>query len=262
MRKLALLLTLFIVPPAASRGDDLFELIAAGADIYVLGETHDNPDHHARQAEVLTALDPSAVVFEMLTADQARTANAAGGVDPEAVGWAESGWPPFDLYAPVFGAAAGRPHYGAQVPRDVARQAMTDGILESFDGDAALFGLDTPLPEAELDARLAHQAEVHCDALPEEMLPAMVDIQRLRDAELARQALAALDDTGGPVVVITGNGHARTDWGMPALIARARPDANVFVLGQAEEGAEPEGGFDLVLTSPAAAREDPCAAFR
>ena len=262
MRKLALLLTLFIVPPAASRGDDLFEMVASGADIFVLGETHDNPDHHARQAEILTALAPSAVVFEMLTAAQADTVNAIGEVDPEAIDWAGSGWPPFELYAPVFEAAEGRPLYGAQIPRERARQAMTDGLVASFDGDAALFGLDVPLPEAEQAARLTLQAEVHCDALPEEMLPAMVDIQRLRDAELARQALAALDDTGGPVVVITGNGHARRDWGMPALIARARPEAQVFVLGQAEEGAAPEGGFDLVLTAPAAAREDPCAAFR
>jgi hypothetical protein len=39
------------------------------------------------------------------------------------------------------------------------------------------------------------------------------------------------------VVIITGNGHARTDWGVPALLAVAAPDVTVFALGQFE--AEP-----------------------
>ena len=89
----------------------------------------------------------------------------------------------------------------------------------------------------------------------------MVDVQRLRDARLAQTALRALNETGGPVVVITGNGHARADWGVPAAIKTARPDVTTVSVGQGEDGAAPEGRFDLVLQSPSVAREDPCLGF-
>ncbi len=71
-----------------------------------------------------------------------------------------------------------------------------------------------------------------------------------------------LDGVGAPVVVITGNGHARRDWGVPAIIARVRPDAVVISVGQGEDGIAPEGGFDVVFDAPAPERDDPCAAFR
>lgn len=108
----------------------------------------------------------------------------------------------------------------------------------------------------------------HCDALPIEMLPMMVDIQRLRDARLAETALSAYADLGGPVVVITGNGHARRDWGAPALVERAAGEVTVAALGQGEtsgdaEGMDaPDGSFDLVEDAAPAERDDPCEDFQ
>jgi len=78
---------------------------------------------------------------------------------------------------------------------------------------------------------------------------------------LADVSLRALRATGGPVVVITGNGHARMDWGMPALLAEGAPDVSVFALAQGEEGSDVPGGFTLTLDATAPARGDPCAAF-
>ena len=37
------------------------------------------------------------------------------------------------------------------------------------------------------------------------------------------------------MAVITGNGHARRDHGMPAYLARVAPDLTVYVLGQTED---------------------------
>ena len=142
------------------------------------------------------------------------------------------------------------------------RGALPQPIAEMFGPDAARFGLTEELPSDERAARMDLQWRAHCEALPAETLPKMVAIQRLRDALLAQVALQALTDTGGPVVVITGNGHARTDWGVPALIKRADGDAQVFALGQAEAGLLPEGTFDAVLDAPGVDRPDPCAAFR
>ena len=59
------------------------------ADVVFLGEVHDNPEHHLRQAEYLAALAPGAVVWEMLSPDQAAALNALedAGIwdDPEAL---------------------------------------------------------------------------------------------------------------------------------------------------------------------------------
>ncbi len=233
----------------------------------MLGEQHDNPAHHARQAELVAEITPRAMVFEMLTPDQ------AGRITPELIAdedalrdtldWAESGWPDFAMYYPIFAAAPEATIFGAAIPRDEARRAMEVGIAEAFGQGAARFGLDTALPGQMQADREALQAVAHCDALPEEMLPVMVDIQRLRDASLAEAALSALSVHGAPVVVITGNGHARPDWGAPALIAMAAPDVPVFTLGQGEEGGPVlDEGFDRVEIAPAVDRGDPCAAFR
>lgn len=42
-----------------------------GYDVVFLGETHDNPHHHARQSAIVAALLPKAIVWEMLTQEQA-----------------------------------------------------------------------------------------------------------------------------------------------------------------------------------------------
>jgi uncharacterized iron-regulated protein len=136
------------------------------------------------------------------------------------------------------------------------------GLAESFGDGAATYGLTEPLPETEQAAREALQMAAHCDALPEEMLPGMVAVQRLRDAVLARAVVQAMEETGGPVAVITGNGHARRDRGVPSYLGRVAPDLEVFVLGQTEDGAPLQGGFDEVVSTPAVDRPDPCAAFR
>ena len=252
----ALILSLAALMPSASFAQDVF----------VLGEVHDNPRHHAVQAERVMDAAPKALVFEMLTETQAEAANAASREDEarlaEAVNWADSGWPDFGMYYPIFAAAPEAAIYGGGLPREAARAAMDQGIADWFGDGAEEYGLTAPLPEEMQEAREALQMAAHCDALPESMLPIMVDIQRLRDAVLARAVVTALEDTGGPVAVITGNGHARRDWGVPAYLERVAPNLEVFVLGQTEEDNPLEGGFDEIVSAPAVEREDPCAAFQ
>ena len=252
---------LFFAPTALAAGG-----VFDDADVVFLGELHDNPGHHVRQAEYVAELGPTALVFEMLTQAQADLVTPELIADETALetalGWDESGWPDFAMYYPIFAAAPDAAYFGAAVPRDAARQAMSDGVGTAFRGDATVFGLLDPLPETQQAAREALQLAAHCDAMPQEMLPVMVDIQRLRDAELAYSAVQAFEAYGGPVVVITGNGHARKDRGVPAMLKRARPGLRVFALGQAEGEGTPPGRFDLVVSSRPVDREDPCAAFR
>lgn len=244
----------------------LAALPAAAQDVWILGEVHDNPAHHAVQADRVADIAPRALVFEMLTEAQAERVTPALIADRQAMAgaleWETSGWPDFAMYHPIFAAAPEAAIYGAQVPRQSARAVFDGGLAGSFGDGAADYGLTEPLPAAEQAAREARQMAAHCDALPEEMLPGMVAVQSLRDAVLARTIVRAMDETGGPVAVITGNGHARRDWGVPAVLAEVAPNLDVWVLGQTEDDRPLEGGFDMVKSAPAADRPDPCAAFQ
>ncbi len=254
--------------PAAAQSTSVTEVIAAarGADIIVLGEIHDNPTHHATQAQIVAALDPAALVFEMIpqTAEDEinalRDAGAGRDALAAALDWQNSGWPDFALYAPILEAAPHARVFGAEQPEADVQRAMVEGAAGVFGPDASAYGLDVPLPPAEQMAREALQARVHCGTLPRQMLPGMVEAQRLRDAGLADAALWARTMTGdGQVVVIAGSGHADQARGVPAALASAAPELKVLSVGQFEAPPDDPGDYDQILLAPAPARVDPCA---
>lgn len=240
-------------------------VIPPDARIVILGEVHDNPAHHVEQARLVGLVQPSVIVWEMLSPDQIA---AAEGVDRSdagafgaALGWEAAGWPDFTMYHPIFLAAGPARHLGAAVDRADLRRAMEEGVAEVFGPRAADFDL-IPLPPEDQAAREAEQAVAHCDALPAHLLPGMVEAQRLRDARMAMLALDALRDLGGPVVVIAGTGHARSDTGIPALLRAAAPDLRIWSLGQLEADPGADAPFDAVNVTAPAPRDDPCAVFR
>ena len=263
-----------VAPARGAEITDPAAVAGAGADIFLLGEVHDNPWAHRNQAAAVAAIAPKALVFEMLSPGQAETANTMGRADAAAMAtaldWEGSGWPDFAMYHPIFLAAPQARIYGAAVPREELRAAVTGGAASVFGAGAGDYGLG-PLAPGDQAAREAEQMEAHCNALPAEMLPGMVEAQRLRDARLSQLALQALADTGGPVAVITGNGHAQRDTGMPVYLAAAGPEVRVFVLGQIEaapegaktgdEGSRDDGSYDDWIAIPPAPRDDPCADF-
>ena len=251
-KRLLLALVLAPLPLAAGSFD---------AQVVVLGELHDNPGHHARQAALLAEIVPTAVVYEMLSPAEAAALDALPR-EAEAMARGATGmdWGNLPDYAGVL--AASPVILGAALPRDVVRGAFAEGAAAVFDGDAEAFGLTLPVPEDQLEIRMQLQFAAHCEAMPLEMMGGMVEAQRVRDAGFARTVLYALAEHGAPVVLITGNGHARRDWGVPFYIAQAAPEVSVFSLGQGEPDRAPQGVFDAVETSPAPDRGDPCAAFR
>jgi len=236
------------------------------ADVVILGEVHDNAQHHIGQAEAITAIRPAAVVFEMLTATQAARITPQLLMDQAALAaaldWDASGWPDFALYYPVFKALGEARIYGAARSRDQVRRAYGDGAAAVFGPKSATFRLDQPLPVGQLEQRMQEQFEAHCDAMPLEMMGGMVEAQRFRDAAFAAVVVQAFEEVGGPVVLIAGNGHARTDWGVPAMLAAGAPDLSVLVVGFVEAPAEAEHPFDLWVVTEPAIREDPCLVFK
>ena len=70
------------------------------ADVVFLGEVHDNPLHHTHQTRAVTASAPRALVFEMLTPEQAASIpvplpdqNSLATL----LDWDNSGWPDFAM---------------------------------------------------------------------------------------------------------------------------------------------------------------------
>jgi uncharacterized iron-regulated protein len=257
----------------------------SGARFVLLGETHDNQDHHRLQAQVLRALITAGrrptVAFEMLSTAQApalarhlATAPTDAAGLGEAVGWSRSGWPDWRLYQPIAEAAlgAGLPVVTANVPPAVAR-ALARGDRTALDrGLAARHGLDQgPAPAVET-AMAAEIRDSHCGHAPERLVAGMVLAQRVRDAQMA-ESLATGGDADG-AVLIAGAGHVRTDRGVPAYLRARLPGATVASLAFVEVAPErltPEdyarslGGtlpFDFVWFTPRANDEDPCVKFR
>lgn len=237
----------------------------APAQIVIIGEIHDNPTHHLNQAALVARWKPAALVFEMLSPAQIMAADGTDRQDPKAMAnalaWDGTGWPNYSLYHPIFAASGRARLYGAALDRSTVRRAMAEGAASVFGQKAAQFGLEAPLLQTEQSAREADQMAAHCDALPLTMLPGMVEAQRLRDASFAQTALTALRETGGPVVVITGSGHADVLRGVPAALALAAPQVSTFSIGQIEESPDSAPPFDRWIVTAPIPREDPCAAF-
>ena len=231
-------------------------------DVLIVGEFHDNPDHHAEQAQAARVIRPKAVVFEMLTPEEAAALSEVTRGRPEMRAATEGfHWPNIADYAEVL--AVSSVIVGAALPRDEVRAAFGNGAAAVFGPGAETYGLADPLPEAEQEAREDAQFAAHCEAMPREMMGGMVEAQRLRDAAFARTVLEALDTYGGPVLLITGNGHARMDWGVPVYLSRVRPDLQITSVGQGEGEVPPQGVFSRIVTeAPVPDRGDPCAAFR
>jgi uncharacterized iron-regulated protein len=257
----------------------------AGADVVLLGEVHDNVDHHLLQARLVRAVLASgrrpALAFEMLTTDQQPEVDGAlarAPRDPDAlakaVAWKDSRWPAFALYRPIFqaGLDAGLPIVAANISRKVVRQVVSKGAA-GLDGPLrARLAKDEPLPQAIQEAMREEMRESHCGELPEVMLDPLVVAQRARDATMAERIVSA-GDRGA--ILITGNGHARTDRGVPAYLATDAPGRKVVAVAFLEvdpEEKEPQGyrepgedgplPYDFAVFTPGEEREDPCEALR
>ncbi len=210
----------------------------------------------------------------MIGAADARRVTPENRTDPDRLdallNWSANGWPDFSMYYPIFAAAPDAAIYGGAFPREGVRQSVSDGASAVFGESAALFGLDLPLPEDQLEARVDLQRVAHCDAMPAELLPGMVEAQRLRDAALARATVAAFAHASAVsdnprVVIIAGNGHARDDWGVPAYLRFYYRDAEeapvIASLGQFETELPEDAPFSATEMALPPDREDPCLAF-
>jgi uncharacterized iron-regulated protein len=244
-----------------------------GADIVVLGEVHDNPAHHEAQASLVGRLRPAGLAFEMIpraSEGGIRALLAEGGSPAEigpAIGWEQSGWPDWALYRPIFEAWRALAYTGGGLPGEALRRASAEGAAAAATDRRFAPILAEPLDPATQAAAEDEMVASHCDTLPREAAPGMVEVQRLRDASFASAALRARAASGGQTVLITGNGHARTDRGAPFYLRSVAPNVAVAAVGLLETDprhrtlAEYETPYDYVWLTAPAERPDPCAEF-
>ncbi len=244
------------------------ELLARAAAVrhVILGETHDNPEHHRLQREVLEALAARGakrvLAMEQFDSEHQAAIDAAiaKGADAEAIADAgrfdREGWD-WPLYRPLveFARARGWPLVAANLSRPEARAIVADLTRSGL-----------PAADASLKNALETDiAESHCRQRPDpERLTGMVEAQRARDARLAR-SLEPHEKT----VLVTGNGHARRDRGAPVYL----PGEDVLSIGLLEvregeadpraylDGFATAASFDYLWFTPRAARKDPCAGW-
>jgi len=259
----------------------------AGARLILLGETHDNPDHHRIQAWIVARLLADGrrpgLALEMWGEDQQAAIDShlsdhpgdAAGLGP-ATGWAESGWPAFGQYLPVIAPVVARnlPLMAANLPRRLIRPVMADGLAALGAARREALGLDRPLSESLTQSMAREIIEAHCGQLSASRAATFVHVQIARDAVLADGLIRAARIAGDGAILIAGSGHVRTDRGVPRYLRLRGAGGPIVSVAAIEvsagrtdpaDYAEAYGGaelpFDHAWFTPRRQRQDPCKAF-
>ena len=255
-----------LVPP--ERADDA----AREARFVLLGEKHDNPDHHQLQARALASLvhhgRKPAVVFEQIDLDLQPAVDAflaSGSSDVDALGkvleWDKRGWPAWSMYRPIFevALAAHLKIVAAGLSHAMARKLVHDGVPSlppEIASRVRLVPLE-PTVAASLDEEIKAS---HCGMLPDAMVAPMSLAQRVKDAIMAD--LMTSNATQGGAVLVAGNGHTRTDRGVPIYLKGAVTISFVEVSGTREPAAyEADEPARFLVFTPRVDDDDPCAQF-
>ena len=191
-------------------------------DIVVLGEVHDNAAQHRLRFEALRRLVEGgarpALAFEQFDRQRQPDIDRARRARPRDAGHvielAKSGAWEWKHYQPFVQLALDHdlPIVAANLSRQEAMQVMRDGYGRAFDGDSRAQRRLAALPEAFVRQHELAIAAGHCGLLPPSALPAMARAQIARDLAMA---LTLRPYRGQRIVLLAGNGHARTDLGVP-----------------------------------------------
>lgn len=248
------------------------------ADYVLLGEVHDDPQHHALQHLLLNEIvrdgRKPAVVFEMFTRSEApliATTRRRSPDDPDAIAsavhWTKSGRPDWALYRPIVDTAlaAGLPIQAGNVSRNALRDLI---VLNGWQGidkhilDA--YGMPDLLPhDAEQKKRQSLAEENGGNLPPRQVVENVLREQHLRQASIADAMLAG--HSGDGAVLIAAREYADLDYGVPRYLKYREPDTAIasvafvdtsaFVAGRhAADGFAP--AHDFVWLVPSSATSD------
>ncbi|MCS3407693.1 ChaN family lipoprotein [Serratia sp. AKBS12] len=212
----------------------------AAAPRLIVGEKHDNPDHHRVELWLLQRLPQQrpqgSLLLEMINPDQQARVDAlqqqwrAGATTkyndlPARLGW-QAGWP-WSQYGALVTAALAAPYplMSANLDRSEIKAfyqhpQLPPGVVST--SAAVRQALATTIEQA------------HGGKLDAPQLQAMVAIQQQRDRRMAQRLLAAPT----PSLLIAGAYHASKVVGVPLHIEDMQPAVRPAVLMLVEPGAE------------------------
>jgi uncharacterized iron-regulated protein len=226
----------------------------------IIGEQHDNADHHAVQLWVLRSLGEQrpqgSLLLEMLTPDQQpRIDQVHQSITPPAdlpgaLAW-QDGWD-WNLYGPIVRFALTQPY-----PL-LAANLNSAEIRTVYRNPPVLKGQRSNV-ESVKTVLLEQISDSHCGLLPESQMPAMLAVQQQRDRRMAERLLAA----PAPSILLAGAWHARKDVGVPLHVVDLGGIETPTVLMLAEQGAEVTATMaDYVWFTPATPKQDYCEQMR
>jgi uncharacterized iron-regulated protein len=248
-----------------------------GDAVVMLGEVHDNAEHHRLRLEVLRRAFAAgwrpAIAMEQLDRERQADIDRARREKPSdarhlialaapSSGRAGGAWN-WDFYRPFVALALEYdvPLIAANLSSSDTTKIVRGGYSAVFDdASIAMLGLDQPIAA---DWQAAQEREIdagHCQALPQPMWPRMARAQFARDAVMAA---ALREHAGSGVVLLAGNGHVRRDIGVPRWMSGAW-QGRIFTVAHLERGDESTlaSAFDAVVQTPPAPRPDPCAILK
>lgn len=249
-----------------------------GVDYLLLGEKHDNPDHHTLQALVTEAVLQSDKLFalslEMMDSSIQPKLNRIASQDFGSLDdlkayleWDSDGWD-WDFYSPLIELAvnASVPLYAGNISTETMRGvygAAEPSPLQEIVGTEVMSQL-----LSDIDAS-------HCGLLPESQFPPMVAVQQARDSAMANSLPQPQLDRLS--ILIAGNYHVRQDLGVPnylpasglnsgsdevVSLAFMEVSEQLLSAGDYVESTAGISAYDYIWFTPAVSNEDYCASMR
>ena len=254
------------------------------SDYILLGETHDNIEHHNGQIWVISELNKAnkkaGIAFEMISQTQAETADINGFTSPDELikhlETEETGWQYGAYYKQVFDSAmtARYQFYPANMSRQTLMAAMRKNGEELPEHIKRVLD-NNPLPELPSESLKEEIIKSHCGVANDGMVKAMILGQRVRDAIMAQTLVDARAKTGLSMILIAGSGHVRTDRAVPMYLKHEDNKARSISIAWLEVDEEARNvedytqhwkdgklPFDYVWFTAQVERPDPCEEMR
>ncbi len=231
--------------------------------IVLLGEVHDNAAQHALRLQafktLLAAGARPALLMEQFDRerqadiDQVRAQPGPADADRliAAAGAHATRWN-WSFYRPFIELALSHnlPIVAVNVSRADAQDIIAHGL--------AVSGFAARVPP---DIEAAHTEAIergHCGMVGTAQARRMALAQIARDQFMARAV--EMHATRG-VLLLAGNGHVRTDIGVPRWLAPATRE-RTLAIGLLEEGDDATGAYDHAIVTVRQPRQDPCNSLR
>jgi len=207
------------------------------ASYILIGEKHDNPDHHRIEQMLVTRLlagQQRSLVLEMLSSDQPdqpeRFRPEPHSDDQQLknlVAWESKSWP-WDHYAPLIRQAGN--HNTTVVPGNISKQMMMQVYRNGLaTQQSRRLASGHQIPNTIVEKLRQQVFEEHCEMIPATQTQPMAEIQLARDA-----AMAFAMTVSEPSILIAGAYHVLRNQGTPMHLDIVAPDHERKILIMAE----------------------------